>query len=73
MSAHSYRVYVLNQTGHVVKRYDLEDLADDAFAMAEAGALIGDQDYEVWDMARLVKRVAARRAFTDGAADNCQL
>ncbi|MBR0756084.1 hypothetical protein JQ604_28250 [Bradyrhizobium jicamae] len=50
-----YRVYVLDVSGHITDRLDL-DCADDAEAVKVARRRLSDPDIEVWQGTRMVAK-----------------
>ena len=58
MRSHIYRLYILDGNGHIQVRHDLGQLDDDCAALMIASKIASRLPYEVWDGARLVKRVA---------------
>ena len=53
----SYRIYTLSKDDHVRAPPQVIDCADDSAAVATAKQLLDGQSIEVWNDARLVKRL----------------
>lgn len=52
-----YRLYLLNDAGHIVEAVELE-CGDDAEAIEAAEKHRGRNDVELWEHSRLVKKLA---------------
>lgn len=56
-----FRLYCLDNTQHITRREDF-DAADDQAAVAYAEATHPDSNCEIWELGRLVARIAPSRA-----------
>jgi hypothetical protein len=57
----NYKLYFVDGAGHIHNRMDIE-ANDDAAAVAKAEDLAKGQALELWQSARIVKKISARSA-----------
>jgi hypothetical protein len=59
-----HRLYFMDATGHVRRAVELEG-ADDDEAIALAAQYVDDEDLELWQRGRMVKKIPARLSRTE--------
>ena len=53
---HDYKIYILDQTGHIILAYDFEG-PDDLSALDESKKHSDKSSVEIWQQSRLVARI----------------
>jgi hypothetical protein len=56
-----YRLYPVDETGHIAGPPHVETCTSDEEAIAKAKSLVDGHDLEIWDRARMVAKIASER------------
>lgn len=56
-----YRIYHLDETGHIAKATERECASDEEACLAASGVLAAGQSGDVWQLGRFVRRVVGVR------------